>query len=76
MAVDRKYFKSLRQRKLSVIFLHEVLSRAGIDVSKRTLQWWVDSDFLKCTDERVIQASKKVISNYDNLIKELQHGSI
>jgi len=71
MVRDRKAYTSLKERGISVLFVHKLLSSSGVKVPQRTLQYHIDNDFLKCKSNSLEKVVKLIINNYDNLKEEI-----
>ena len=71
MVRSRKYYTSLKDRGISILFVHRFLSAAGVIIPQRTLQYHIDNDFLKCKDDALESKIKLIISEYNNLVTKL-----
>lgn len=71
MVRERLTYDRLKSRGISVIFVHRLLSSAGFNIPKRTLQHYIDSDFLKCKDDLLKNKVELIINEYDNLKTKL-----
>jgi hypothetical protein len=69
---ERKIYSSMKERKISTLDLHEMLSKVGIDVAKRTLQTYLDDDFEKCGDSRLKTVALSMVKGYDELKESIK----
>lgn len=70
---DRIIYKKLKSKRISTLDVSSVLTDLGIIIPKRTLQYYLDTNFRTCSDVRVEQIAITMIRNYDNLLKELKN---
>jgi hypothetical protein len=69
---ERKLYEKMKSRNISTLQLHRVLNEVGIDIPKRTLQYYLDSDMLKCSDERIEKVANFLIKSFDKTILNLK----
>lgn len=69
---ERELYDKLKERGISTLQLHRVLKEVGIDVPQRTLQYYLDSNMEKCTDDRIDTVANRLIKSYDNTVYKLK----
>jgi hypothetical protein len=69
---ERKIYSSMKERRISTLDLHRMLSEVGIDVAKRTLQTYLNDDFKKCNDGRLKTVALTMIKGHDELKENIK----
>ena len=69
---ERKLYDKMKSRNISTLQLHRVLSEIGIDIPKRTLQYYLDSNMLKCSDDRIEKVANFLIKSMDKIVLNLK----
>lgn len=69
----REIYETMKSRNISTLDLWRILQELGFDVKKRTLQNYIDSNFVKANDDRLKKITVDIIKNQDELIKKLKN---
>jgi len=72
MALIRKTYDRLKKRGLHTKQVFRILQGAGFTFSQRTLQNYLDDEFLTCKDDDIKKAITGIIKNYDELVANLK----
>jgi|31_taG_2_1085359.scaffolds.fasta_scaffold02453_9 hypothetical protein len=72
MEENRRLYDRMKSRNISTLQLHRVLNEIDIHIPKRTLQYYLDSDMLKCKDDRVQKVADFLIKSFDETILNLK----
>lgn len=70
--LDRPTYDKLKECRISTLTLNAALEAIGIEISQRTLQHYLDSDFRNTNDDRLKKVALAMINNHGELIKNLK----
>lgn len=72
MIGERVLYNRMRKCHISTLDVHRVLQEIGIDICKRSVQNYLDSDMATCTDDRVKKVIIKMIRTHEKMVKNLK----
>lgn len=69
---DRKIYSEMKRRRISTLDLHYMLELVGITISKKTLQNYINNEFLTAKNEKIKVVALKMIEGYDELVEQIK----
>jgi hypothetical protein len=70
--MERTIYNKLKDNRLSVTDVHSILTESGIVISRRALQYQIDTNFTKCKDEMLLSAINLMVDTRKILINNLK----
>ena len=68
----RPIYDKLRKMNVSTLEVHRCLVVAGVDISKRSVQGYLDTNLTTCKDDRIRKVINAIVDSKNTLIETLK----